>query len=234
MKSKQIVVVLLALVVVGATAWFSAQWNSAASDDNLEAAPAEPRTSSGEAESRTQGLTTLVVDAANSEALYRVREQLAGVNFPNDAVGRTKDISGVVVIAADGQILTDRSAVTVNVARLQSDQSRRDNFIRMNTLQTSRYPEVHFVPTEIRGLPLPLPAEGQAAITVRGELTIRNVTRPVEWTGTATFTPDGMNVAASTVITFEEFQLAKPRVAAVLSVDDQIRLEVDIRFRRQS
>ena len=150
----------------------------------------------------------------SSQARYRVREQLASVSFPIDAVGTTRDISGVVVFAEDGRVLADRSSITVNVTRLQSDQARRDNFIRTNTLETQRYPEVHFIPTEVRGLPMPLPAEGEVPITIAGELTIKNVTRPVQWTGTATFTPEGMTVSANTVITFEEFQIAKPRVHA--------------------
>ena len=232
MKTKHLTVVVLAVVIVAATAWFSTQWNRASSD----ATPVEPRASAGEvAQDGAQGAPmTLVVDTADSEARYRVREQLANLNFPNDAVGATKDIKGTVAFDSAGRILADRSAIIVNLARLQSDQSRRDNFIRMNTLQTNRYPEARFVPTEVRGLPAVFPAEGQAEVTIVGELTIRNVTRTVEWTGTATFVPDGMNVSASTVVTFEQFQLPKPRVALVLSVSDEIRLEVDMHFRRQS
>ena len=71
-------------------------------------------------------------------------------------------------------------------------------------------------------------------MTIRGELTIRNVTRPVEWSGTAYFTPDGMRVEAATQITFQEFEMTKPRVGFLLSVADEIRLEADITFRRSS
>jgi len=34
----------------------------------------------------------------NSEARFRVREQLAGASLPNDAIGRTKDFTGTLVI----------------------------------------------------------------------------------------------------------------------------------------
>src|SRR5690606_34094993 len=33
-----------------------------------------------------------------SKAFYRVREQLAGISFPNDAVGTTENVTGVLVI----------------------------------------------------------------------------------------------------------------------------------------
>ncbi|MBO2521967.1 MAG: YceI family protein [Clostridia bacterium] len=233
MKRSQIAVIaVLALAIAGTAAWFFSQPNRAASDP----APAAPQGSAPPLAGapRAAGVTTLAVDASSSQARYRVREQLASVSFPIDAVGTTRDISGVVAFAEDGRVLADRSSITVNVTRLQSDQARRDNFIRTNTLETQRYPEVHFIPTEVRGLPMPLPAEGEVPITIAGELTIKNVTRPVQWTGTATFTPEGMTVSANTVITFEEFQIAKPRVALVLSVADEIRLEVDAHFRKQS
>lgn len=231
MKTKQIVAVALAIVIVGAAAWFTSLSNRASS----EVVPPEPRTSSSSAARESAGAAvTLAVDGATSLARYRVREQLAGFSFPNDAVGTTRTVSGMVALDANGKVLSDRSAITVNLTRLQSDQSRRDNFVRMNTLETNRYPEAHFVPTEIRGLPATLPTEGEASIAIVGELTVKNVTRSVEWTGTATFSPEGMNVTAGTVITFEQFGISKPRVASVLSVADEIRLEVEMRFLKQS
>ena len=38
----------------------------------------------------------LVVVPENSEARFRVREQLADANLPNDAIGRTKDFTGTI------------------------------------------------------------------------------------------------------------------------------------------
>ena len=39
-----------------------------------------------------------VVAPAGNEARYFAREQLAGVSFPNDAIGVTKGVSGAIVI----------------------------------------------------------------------------------------------------------------------------------------
>lgn len=170
----------------------------------------------------------LTIDPRHSSALYRVREQFVNVQVPVDAVGTTQSVSGTVAINADGSVIQESTSISVNLATLRSDQSRRDNFIKNNTLQTQRYPEARFVPTDVKGLPFPLPHEGSADVTIAGLMTIRDVTRPVQWQGTAHFTPDGMRVTAATVITFEEFGISKPRVALVLSVADEIRLEADI------
>ena len=170
------------------------------------------------------------VVSAESEALYRVREEVAGIPLPVDAVGRTNEVSGTVVFDAQGRVVRELSVARVNLNSLRSDESRRDNFVRQNTLQTSRYPEAVLVPTEVRGLPWPLPQEGSAAVTITGDLTIRDVTRCVEWTGTATFEPGAMRIEARTEFTFADFSLQQPRVPLVLSVEDLIRLEADIRF----
>ena len=167
-----------------------------------------------------------------SKARYRVREQLANMSFPIDAVGETHGVTGHIAFDEDGNVLSGASWITVDLALLQSDQQRRDNFVKRNTLQTDRYPQAVFVPTEIAGLPHPLPESGEAEVTILGDLTIRGVTRPVEWMGTAVFRPDGMNVEAQTVLTFQQFEIEKPRVALVLSVEDEIRLEADIRFEK--
>lgn len=179
-------------------------------------------------------VTLLRVDPQNSSALYRVQEQFVNIRVPSDAVGTTDRVSGSVAIDADGAVIQDRSSVRVNLDGLTSDQSRRDAFIKRNTLDTQRYPEAQFVPTTIQGLPAPLPHEGEADITIVGLLTIRDVTREVEWRGKAHFTPDGMRVTAQTQIAFEQFGIEKPRVALVLSVSDEIRLEVDMLFVRES
>jgi len=188
----------------------------------------------GRALAADAGTTVLTVDQSNSQALYRVQEQFVNVRVPSDAVGISQVVSGTVALDETGVVVQELSSISVNLDALQSDQSRRDMFIKSNTLETRRYPEARFVPTEVIGLPAPLPQEGQADITIKGLMTIRDVTREVEWQGTAHFTPEGMRVTAQTMITFDQFELSRPRVALVLSVSEEIRLETDILFVRES
>jgi polyisoprenoid-binding protein YceI len=169
-----------------------------------------------------------------SEARYRVREQLAGVNFPSDAVGTTNAIEGRISLDAQGRVLTNDSRLTVDLRRLQSDRDRRDNYIRRNTLETDRYPMVVFVPTEVRGLPFPLPQTGSASFELVGDLTIRDATRRMTWEATATFNGPDVTVQAKTGFRFADFGLSIPRVASVLSVEDNIRLETDLLLRRST
>src|SRR5215213_241418 len=75
-----------------------------------------------------------VVAPTGNEARYRVREQLVSFDLPNDAVGLTKEITGMLVVDANGSIVRDSSRITVNVSNLKSDKERRDGFIKRRTM----------------------------------------------------------------------------------------------------
>jgi hypothetical protein len=46
---------------------------------------------------------TLEILPSASEARYRVKEQLMGFNFPNDAVGTTQRVSGTIAFSVQGR-----------------------------------------------------------------------------------------------------------------------------------
>lgn len=172
----------------------------------------------------------LVVAAEGNEARYRVREQLARINFPSDAVGTTSVVSGRIVLDERGAIVPAQSEFVIDLASIATDSDRRDNYVRRNTLATAQHPTARFVPTAATGLPAPLPASGTAEFRLTGMLTIREVTKPVTWDVTARFVNGAVTGLAKTQFTFADFELPKPRVASVLSVDDEIRLEYEFRL----
>ena len=170
MNSRRLILVTVALLILMGGAWLTGQFNRASSETPSALHQENLTLASDTADAYSA--TVLEVDSEKSSALYRVREQFVNVEFPVDAVGTTQEVAGVVAIDASGAVLTDRSTIRVNLATLRSDQARRDNFIKNNTLRTQEYPEAHFVPTEIRGLSTPLPTEGNVPITISGMLTI--------------------------------------------------------------
>ncbi len=175
----------------------------------------------------------LVVLSDKSEARYRVREQLAGVAFPSDAVGATKSFTGTIVGKLDGTLLSDQSMFQVDLRTLKSDEGVRDNFISRSVLETGRYPYATFVPTSAPGLPLQLPDSGDLAFQLIGNLTIRDVTKPVIWDVSGKVTGNTATGTATTTFTFEDFGLTSPHVARVLSIVDSIKLELDLTLQRQ-
>jgi hypothetical protein len=57
----------------------------------------------------TDGLQ-LVVAPAGNEARYRIREQLVGVDLPNDAIGVTSDVTGGIAFDAAGNLVPGSSS----------------------------------------------------------------------------------------------------------------------------
>jgi polyisoprenoid-binding protein YceI len=167
-----------------------------------------------------------------SEARYLITEQLVGNDLPNDVVGATKQVSGVVYLTTDGGVDANRSKFVIQVASLATDQSRRDGYVRQNTLQAGQYPEIVFVPTSVSGLANPLTVSGPVSFTLTGNLTIRDVTKEVTWEVTGSVDGDIAKGTAKTALKFADFNLTQPRVPVVLSVEDNIRLEMDITLQR--
>ena len=179
-----------------------------------------------------EGATTFTVASTGNEVRYRVREQLAGIDFPNDAVGTTTSITGQIVIDDTGGVVSDASRFVVEAASITSDRDRRDNYIRRRTLTVDQHPTIVLVPTELRGLTMPDGA-GRDTFQIVGDLTVRGVTRPTTWNATAQFRNGHVTGSAVTRFTFPDFQMEKPRVRSVLSVADTIALEYDFNLVRE-
>jgi len=192
------------------------------------ASPADLPAPTEVASPETSGQLRLVLAAEGNEARYRVQEQLANVSLPSDAVGVTSAVTGQLVVNADGTLVRDESKFVVDLTTLKSDQSRRDNFIKNNTLETRQYPTAEFAPTEAPGLPSPLPTSGSVTFQLVGDLTVHGVTHPTTWEVTAQIV-DGPALAgsATTSFTFADFGMTAPRVSVVLSVEETIKLELD-------
>jgi polyisoprenoid-binding protein YceI len=175
--------------------------------------------------------STRIEVTAGSTAEYRVREQLARLNFPNDAIGKTDSLAGAIVIGPGGAIAPG-SKLTVDLRNLQSDADRRDNFLRQNTLHTSKFPMAEFVPRRQEGLPSPLPSSGKAAFKLIGDMTIHGVTTELAWDVAAALAPGAVSGEATTRFQFAKFGLTIPKVMGLLSVDDDIRLVLNFKARR--
>ena len=168
---------------------------------------------------------------SGSKAEYRVREQLARLNFPNDALGTTESITGALVMRPDGTFTGD-SKLTVDMRTLRTDEPKRDGFVRENTLETNRYPLAEFVPRRYTGLPAPLPTSGGATFKLTGDMTLHGVTAEETWEVAATFAGDSVNAKATARFNFAKYKITVPRVFGLLSVEDDIRLELNVRMRR--
>jgi len=171
---------------------------------------------------------------SGSQAGYRVREQLASLAAPSDAVGRTSSITGSVTITQSGSSYTVAAAsLTVNVNTLTSDRAMRDQRLHQMGLESDRYPTATFVLTT----PIALPAgatSGQVInVSATGALTIHGVTKTVTIPIQARLSGSQIEIAGSITFPFSEFGMTPPSIGGFVSVQDNATMEFDIKFAQQ-
>ena len=161
-----------------------------------------------------------------SAARYRVEEELATIGA-TEAVGETNAIIGQILFDETGSPLAC-SRFDVDLRTLQSDDPRRDNYLYGNTLETEQFPLATFVLTAVEGLDGPLVDGETAELLLIGDLSIHGVTRAVAWQ--ASVTREGETLTGSAAMTFEmaDFAIEQPRAQIVVSLDETVRLEVDL------
>lgn len=161
-----------------------------------------------------------------SEVRYVAEEELSDIGA-NTAIGATNAVIGQILFDDAGLPLAC-SRFDADLRTLQSDESRRDNYLYTNTLETGQYPLATFILTSVEGLPEPLADRQETPIVLIGNLTIHGVTKAVAWE--ATVTKDGDAIAGSAWTTFDmsDFEIEEPVVGPVISVDETIRLEIDL------
>ncbi|OLC57067.1 MAG: hypothetical protein AUH85_04370 [Chloroflexi bacterium 13_1_40CM_4_68_4] len=164
--------------------------------------------------------------AGKSTATVKVREQLADLKAPSDAILTTTSVSGQILLRSDGTF-AEGSKIVVDVTTLASDRSQRDQFIKRSTLETSKYPSATFVLKRAEGLPAPLPASGEWAVKLVGDMMIHGVTKEITWDATIKRAAGGVTGKATTSFRFGDFGMQVPSVFTVLSIVDSINLQLD-------
>jgi len=199
------------------------------------ATPASAATQ-GSSVTTSSGAIHLNLVADGTQARYRVREQLAELSFPSDAIGKTSAVTGSVVINPDGSLVPDQSKFVVDVTTLVSDKGQRDRFVQRNLLETSQYSTAEFDMTSVSGLASPLPTTpGPVNFQLSGNLTAHGVTKPATWAVTGQIlSSTEMTGTATTSFKFEDYNIQQPSVPVVLSVVDKITLEIDFHLMKAS
>lgn len=167
-----------------------------------------------------------------SEAGYRVREQLANLPAESDAIGRTSDVTGsiTVVAAGDGAQLT-AGDISIDTTTIASDESRRDNRMRSEGLQSDQFPTASFTLTQPVDIPATAIAGTAADVTLVGDLTLHGVTKSVQIPAQAVLANDQIQVAGSLSFPLADFQITPPNVGGfVVSIADEGALEFLVVF----
>jgi polyisoprenoid-binding protein YceI len=176
--------------------------------------------------------TVYAIVPEESAARYRVQEELANIGA-NEAVGQTQAIAGQIAFGADGLPMAC-SRFDVDLRTLQSDEAKRDNYLYRNTLEAETYPLATFVLRAIDGLDAPLTEGQETPLLLIGDLTLRDTTQLVAWQADVTLDGDALTGTAATEFEMPDFGITAPSVPVVLSLDETVRLEIDLTARPQA
>lgn len=159
---------------------------------------------------------------------YRVQEQFAGDAIEKTAVGRTIGVTGTMTIAG-GQVTA--ATIEADLTRLQSDEFRRDDYLRLSGLETDTYGTATFALTEPIALPTDLPAGRPFQLTAVGDLTLHGVTRPVELPLQAQWDGKVIDLAGGVTITLADYAIDPPS-NSITSVAGSGEIELQVTFTR--
>ena len=145
-------------------------------------------------------------------------------NAFNMAVGRTPQVTGEVSLDPSAPQNSTLGAFTADISQFASDSDRRDNAIRGRFLKSSRYPNVTFNATAIEGLPATYQDGQEITFKISGDLTIRDVTKPVTFDVTAMLNGNTLSGEAVTTILMSDFGFGPISIAGILNTEDEAKV----------
>ncbi len=179
---------------------------------------------------------TFEIIGAESEASYTVtvdEEFFAGAvqNLGKQlgfftSVGATQAISGQITLILGDQPRLIGGEFVVDISTLKSDDRRRDERILEQFLRSRLFPLAVFQPLAIEGLAGPYIDGEQVEFQMIGEMTIREVTRPVTFAVSASVTDGVLEGSARTMILMTDFDFDPPEIAGFMKAEDQVLINV--------
>ena len=227
---------VLLVAVVGLLAAFGLAYFALFNDDSPPELSLETTKGATEAPAPPSGeLAGTWAVGDGSIAGYRVREKLAALPAPSDAVGRTGAITGQFVLTQEGRAYkVDMADFTVDVAQLKSDEARRDNKIRSIGLETDKFPQATFALTS----PVSIPADAAdgKAVTVQseGNLTLHGVTKKVSVPLQVQRDGAQIKIVGNHEFGWADFGMTAPSVGSFVTVTGNPKLEFSLLMSKQA
>lgn len=168
-----------------------------------------------------------ISEDADSEARFEIEETLMG--SPNLVVGTTRKVAGDIIVNFSNPSLSQVGTIAINARTFKTDQDERNQSIRGPILNTREYEFITFTPTELIGLPTePVAAGDRLSFQIKGDLTIREVTREVTFDAVVTIgTRDRLLGSASAQVEYADFDITVNPPPLVADVGDTVTLAID-------
>jgi polyisoprenoid-binding protein YceI len=175
--------------------------------------------------------------AGGSVAGYRVREKLAQLPAPSDAVARTGAITGQVTLTGRGGAYSAENAnFTVDVSQLKSDpaQDKRDNKIHSIGLETDKYPQATFAAAGPLSIPDGAVRGGAATVDADGDLMLHGQTKKVKIPLQIQRNGAQVKIVGIYQFSWTDFGMTAPSIQPFVSVTGNPTLEFSLLMSKQA
>ena len=155
-----------------------------------------------------------------SEISFSVTEQLFRLSSPIDAVLTTSKLEGNIFL--DGR----ESIIEMDLHSLTSDSSSRDRYVKRRMFPDNRTAILEVPPIET--LPKGFETGVEVSTKIASILKIKGNDIPVDFDIVAIDSGDHISITGKTVVTWDQLKMPVPTARAVLSLEDEIRVEVKL------
>ncbi|UCE00903.1 MAG: YceI family protein [Chloroflexota bacterium] len=170
------------------------------------------------------GTEVFIIVPGESQLSYEVGEVFLNQNNAfNLAVGRTSQVEGEIIVDRNNPANSTIGPIRADISQFSSDSQRRDNTIRERYLESSIFPIVEFTPREIQGLPDSYQEGQEITFQVSGDLTIRDVTKPVTFDVQLSGQGNEIIGEATTMILMSDFGFGPISIGGILNTEDEVK-----------
>jgi polyisoprenoid-binding protein YceI len=188
--------------------------------------PTEPPAETSAPQSGSNPITYQIVPG-ESTVTYQVGEVFINQgNVFKVAVGITPQVSGEIYANPQNPQNSTLGPIQVDVSQFKSDSDRRDNAIRNRFLESAVYPTVTFQATSIEGLPEIYQDGQELQLQINGDLTIREMTRPVQFAVKLVHSDNTFTGEATTTILMSDFGFGPIDLAGILKTEDEVKVSL--------
>jgi polyisoprenoid-binding protein YceI len=211
-----IVAGIMVVVVVAAALWRQFMGPPESPSGPIEAVPITPAAQA----------IIFQIDPEQSSTLFTVSEILGG--SPNIVIGLTSQVSGQIAVNWQELSQSQVGVIQVNARTLLTDNPNRNRAISNLILNTDQYEFITFTPTALAELNGPVVVGESFTFQIMGELTIRDITQPVQFAVTAQAESETrIKGQAKAAIQRADFNLTIPTVDNVADVAERVNLVLD-------
>lgn len=181
------------------------------------------------------GLRRFVIVPEMSEASYQVEEEFfqqaverLGVDLGETiTIGSTQEVEGEFVLDLAQPFPLVENQFTVNIRSLTTDQFRRDERIREESLESDKFPLAQFVATAVEGFPASYTAGEEITFQLIGDLTIREITQSTMFDVTAVLDNNSISGSATATLLMTDFGFDPPSIGNFFTVQNDVLITLN-------